>query len=121
MFWFRIDTVTFLQQGVKLKVQNLKDPPFVTKLDPIIGSDGYDMEGPIPDIWFALQVGSITVDTFESILSNSVCLSFQRIMNFTYVVSEPPDMTFGALKPDGSWTGMIGELMNQNTDIGRVF
>ena len=42
-------------------------------------------------------------------------------MNFTYVVSEPPDMTFGALKPDGSWTGMIGELMNQNTDIGRVF
>ena len=67
VFWFRIDTVTFLQQGVKLKVQNLKDPPFVTKLDPIIGSDGYDMEGPIPDIWFALQVGSITIDTFESI------------------------------------------------------
>ena len=49
------------------------------------------------------------------------CFSFQSIMNFTYVVSEPPDMTFGALKPDGSWTGMIGELMNQNTDIGRVF
>ena len=57
----------FFQQGAKLKVQNLKDPPFVTKLDPIIGSDGYDMEGPIPDIWFALQVGSITIDTFESI------------------------------------------------------
>ena len=62
-----IDNVFFFQQGAKLKVQNLKDPPFVTKLDPIIGSDGYDMEGPIPDIWFALQVGSITIDTFESI------------------------------------------------------
>lgn len=67
MFWFRIDTATFLQQGAKLKVQNLLDPPFVTKLDPNIRSDGYDMEGPIPDIWFALQVGSITIDTFESI------------------------------------------------------
>ena len=66
MFRSIIDNV-FFQQGAKLKVQNLKDPPFVTKLDPIIGSDGYDMEGPIPDIWFALQVGSITIGTFESI------------------------------------------------------
>ena len=67
MFGSIIDNVFFFQQGAKLKVQNLKDPPFVTKLDPIIGSDGYDMEGPIPDIWFALQVGSITINTFESI------------------------------------------------------
>ena len=42
-------------------------------------------------------------------------------MNFTYVVSKPPDMTFGALKPDGNWTGMIGELVYQNADIGKVF
>ena len=42
-------------------------------------------------------------------------------MNFTFVASEPPDMTFGALKPDGNWTGMIGELLNQNADIGTVF
>ena len=44
-------------------------------------------------------------------------------MNFTYVVSKPPDMTlgFGALKPDGNWTGMIGELVHQNADIGKVF
>ena len=44
-------------------------------------------------------------------------------MNFTYVVSKPPDMTlgFGALKPDGNWTGMIGELVYQNADIGKIF
>ena len=42
-------------------------------------------------------------------------------MNFTFAASKPPDMAFGSLNPDGSWTGMIGELMNQNTDIGRVF
>ena len=42
-------------------------------------------------------------------------------MNFTFVVSKPPDLTFGALKPDGSWTGMIGELINQNADMGIVF
>ena len=41
-------------------------------------------------------------------------------MNFTYVVSKPPDGTFGALKPDGNWTGMIGELVNQKADIGKV-
>ena len=42
-------------------------------------------------------------------------------MNFTFVASKPPDMTFGALKPDGNWTGMIGELLNKNADIGTVF
>ena len=42
-------------------------------------------------------------------------------MNFTYVVSKPPDGPFGALEPDGNWTGMIGELVNQKVDIGKVF
>ena len=42
-------------------------------------------------------------------------------MNFTFAASKPPDMTFGSLKPDGNWTGMIGELVHQNADIGKVF
>ena len=42
-------------------------------------------------------------------------------MNFTFAVSKPPDMTFGGLKPDGNWNGMIGELVNQNADIGTDF
>ena len=42
-------------------------------------------------------------------------------MNFTFVASKPPDMAFGTLKPDGNWTGMVGELLNHNADIGTVF
>ena len=42
-------------------------------------------------------------------------------MNFTFAASKPSDMTFGSLKPDGNWTGMIGELLNQKADIGTVF
>ena len=42
-------------------------------------------------------------------------------MNFTFAANKPPDMTFGSLKPDGNWTGMIGELVNQKADIGKVF
>ena len=42
-------------------------------------------------------------------------------MNFTYAASTPPDGGFGSLRSDGNWTGMIGELVNQNADIGMVF
>ena len=56
-----IDNVFF--QGAKLEVLNLNDPPFVTKMDLIVGSDNYEMEGPLPDIWFALQVDHIRVYT----------------------------------------------------------
>ena len=58
-------TVIFLHQGAKLQVQNIKVPPFVTKMDPIIGSENYAMEGPLPDIWFALQVDLVRIYTFK--------------------------------------------------------
>ena len=45
-------------------------------------------------------------------------LSFQSIMNFTFEVRKPPDGNYGALRPDGTWTGMIGELIIHNADIG---
>ena len=31
----------------------------------------------------------------------------------------PPDGEWGSERPDGSWSGMIGELNNKNTDIGK--
>ena len=61
MFWPITDNVICLHQGAKLQVLNLNDPPFVTKMDLIIGTDEYEMEGPLPDIWFALQVDLITI------------------------------------------------------------
>jgi hypothetical protein len=39
-------------------------------------------------------------------------------MNFTFEVRKPPDGNYGALKPDGTWNGMIGELIIHNADIG---
>ena len=55
----------FSQQGAKLEVLSVICPPFVTKMDPSVGSEKYYMEGPNPDIWFALQVVLIRIDTFE--------------------------------------------------------
>ena len=39
-------------------------------------------------------------------------------MNFTYELKKSPDNQYGALKPDGTWNGMIRELKMQNADIG---
>ena len=121
VFRFIIDDNTFLHQGAKLEVLNLLDPPFVTKMNPSMGSEEYDMEGITPDIWFALQVDLIRIDTFWISFGKDFYFSPQSIMNFTFSASEPPDMSFGSLNPDGNWTGMVGELVNQNADIGTFF
>ena len=42
-------------------------------------------------------------------------------MNFTYVLKKPPDGQWGVKKPDGSWSGMIGELLLENADVGNTF
>ena len=55
----------FSHQGAKLEVLNVVCPPFVTKMDPSVGPEKYDMEGPNPEIWFALQVVFNRIDTFE--------------------------------------------------------
>ena len=64
VFRFVIDNITFLHQGAKLEVLNVFCPPFVTKMDQSMGSERYEIEGPNPDIWFALQVDLIRIDTF---------------------------------------------------------
>lgn len=39
-------------------------------------------------------------------------------MNFTFKVVASPDSKFGAIQPDGSWNGMIGELLLDNGEFG---
>ena len=39
-------------------------------------------------------------------------------MNFTYTLRKPPDGQYGRKNPDGSWNGMVGELISDNADIG---
>ena len=43
--------------------------------------------------------------------------SLQEIMNFTYSVIKPPDGKYGAVQPDGTWSGMVGLLTTQDIDI----
>ena len=58
------------------------------------------------------------INGFLIIIYKDFYISFQSIMNFTFEVRKPPDGNYGALKPDGTWTGMIGELIIQNAYIG---
>ena len=46
--------------------------------------------------------------------------ALQSVLNFTYVLKESPDGQWGVLKSDGTWTGMIRELQEQRTDIGKL-
>ena len=44
-------------------------------------------------------------------------ISLQEMMNFTYSVIKPPDGQYGAIQPDGTWSGMVGLLTTQDIDI----
>ena len=41
-------------------------------------------------------------------------------MNFTYVTKKPKRGAFGNLQPDGTWDGMIGELITKEADVGKL-
>ena len=44
----------------------------------------------------------------------------QDVLNFTYYLSKPPDGQWGAIQPDGSWSGMVNELQQERADMGNV-
>ena len=41
-------------------------------------------------------------------------------MNFTYTLIKPPDGQWGAIQPDGSWSGLVGMLIRQEIDMGKI-
>ena len=41
-------------------------------------------------------------------------------MNFTYTVIKPPDGQYGAIQPDGTWSGMVKLLVDQDIDIATA-
>ena len=45
---------------------------------------------------------------------------FQKILNFTYSLTKPPDGQWGSLQSDMSWTGMVGMLNRGDIDIGKL-
>ena len=44
---------------------------------------------------------------------------FQKTLNFTFTVRLPQDGTYGARKADGSWSGLVNELIQKRADIGN--
>ena len=48
------------------------------------------------------------------------CISLQEIMNFTYTVIKPPDGEYGAIQPDGTWSGLVKLLANQDIDMAAA-
>ena len=46
-------------------------------------------------------------------------MEMSRLLNFTYTAREPPDNQYGAIKADGTWNGMVGQLAIENADIGK--
>ncbi|XP_019614571.1 PREDICTED: glutamate receptor-like [Branchiostoma belcheri] len=39
------------------------------------------------------------------------------LIRFDFVIKEPADMKYGSLREDGTWTGMVGELVRGETDM----
>ena len=44
-----------------------------------------------------------------------------RLLNCSYIAIGPPDDEFGALKGDGTWSGMIGQLDTKRVELGMLF
>ena len=40
-------------------------------------------------------------------------------MNFTYYLTKPPDGQWGSVSPDGSWSGMVGQLKRGEVDFSK--
>ena len=41
-----------------------------------------------------------------------------KLLNFSYHAIEPPDGQWGAMKSDGKWSGMVGQLEEKVVDFG---
>ena len=44
----------------------------------------------------------------------------QDLLNFSYTVNHPPDGQWGSLQSNGTWNGMINELLQKRADIGKI-
>ena len=87
-------------QGVVMRIAALESVPYITSMTPVQGQPGYfQMEGMFAEVFFALQ----------------------EIMNFTFTLIQPPDMQWGALQADGSWSGIVNLLQTQQVDFATDF
>ncbi|XP_078731503.1 glutamate receptor ionotropic, delta-1-like isoform X2 [Lampetra fluviatilis] len=82
-------------KGVTLRVVTVLDPPFVMMSDNVLGQ-------PKRFVGFA-------VDVLEEL---------SRHLGFTYDVYQAPDNSYGRPGTGGSWSGLLGEILNKRADVG---
>ena len=80
-------------RGHFFRATSLPNKPYVTEVSNGCKSQEC-FKGMYPDIWHNLQ----------------------RLMNFTYEITMPPDKSWGTYK-DGKWNGMIRQLVEDEVDI----
>ena len=85
----------FVNKGFTMKVTTAHDMPYVG-----LQKSGNDQ--------IILEKGSF-VEVFKEL---------SRLLNFSYSAIVPPDGEWGALKDDGTWSGMIGQLHTKRVDFG---
>ena len=84
-------------QGLHVRAVTVSEGSSVKNLKEIPGQNGlYKAEGIYPEI-------------FEELRS---------LLNFTYSLKLPPDGAFGSELPNGSWTGIVNCLMEDECDVG---
>ena len=83
----------------------------------LLPDGSYTVNGIYPDIFYALQV--IAYNPLNCQLSITFAFIVKEILNFTSVLSKPPDGKWGGKNPDGSWNGMVSQLMMNKSDISK--
>ena len=85
-------------ERAKLKVTALYNKPYTTEMIATAVPGEFEMKGMFPEVFFTLQYA----------------------LNFTFVVTKPPDGQWGAIQSDGTWSGMVRELQEDRADIGNI-
>ena len=88
-----------LSQGHHFKVQTLVETPYTISLNLNAHTEKYEVTGSFPD------------------LLNSLA----NTMNFTYTIGPPPDMKWGGQQENGSWNGMMDQVVKEEIDFGKLF
>ncbi|XP_053548014.1 glutamate receptor ionotropic, delta-1 [Bombina bombina] len=81
-------------QGITLKVVTVLEEPFVMVAENILGQPR--------------RYKGFSIDVLDALSKN---------LGFKYEIYQVPDGKYGHKLPNGSWNGMIGELINKRADI----
>ncbi|XP_028331156.1 glutamate receptor ionotropic, delta-1-like isoform X3 [Gouania willdenowi] len=81
-------------QGVTIKVVTLLEDPFVMVAENILGQPK--------------RYKGFSIDVLDALAKN---------LGFKYEIYQVSDSKYGSQLPNGSWNGMIGELINKRADV----